>query len=115
MPFNCIVEMNPVVLESELSLLRVDALLIRPDGTILDLANPSISGTTFTYTTQVTTLGDSDVGNYICTATVRSQAKSTYLAGTGALSGRIEILNISEKLSISLDIPFMAGLYCTLY
>ena len=104
----CSVQMNPGVLESELSLLQVNTVLVKPDGTILDLANPSISGTTFTYTTQVISFGDNDVGNYTCTATIRPQAASTYLTGSGTLSGRIEIV-IGEKQTV------LFKLACTIF
>ena len=87
--------MNQAVLPSDLSLLVVNASLTRPDGDVLDLSNPMISGTTFAYTTQVNSFGDSDIGNYTCTATISPQSTSTYLTGTGELSelsGRIEII-----------------------
>ena len=88
--------MSQNVSPSELSLLVVNASLTRPDGAILDLSNPTIVGTTFTYTSQVISLGDSDVGTYTCNATVRPRPTSTYLTGTGELSGTIQII-IGEK------------------
>ena len=74
----------------------VEAQLIKPSGRILNLPNPVISGTTFTFTTEVKSFSDSDVGNYTCSATVRPGPSSSYLTGTGEQSGKIEIV-ISEK------------------
>ena len=86
--------MNSLVMVSELSLLMVNASITRPNGTMLNLK--WISGTTFTYTTQVNSFGDNDVGNYTCNATVRPGPTATFLTGGGELSGGIEIL-IGEK------------------
>ena len=83
-------------MDSEISLLMVDAQLIRPNGTMLKLSHPDISGTTFTYSTQVKSFSDSDVGNYTCLATVRPRRSSLYLTESNELSGRIE-LGIGEK------------------
>ena len=89
----CSVQMNQYVLASELSLLIVNAQLIRPDGAILDLSNPKIVGTSIIYITQVISFNDSDVGNYTCTATVRPQPSSIFLTGIVQLeSTSIEIL-----------------------
>ena len=93
---NCSVLMNSSVKESDLSLLMVDASIIKPDGAVLRLSNPVISGTTFIYTTQVNSFGDSDVGNYTCNVIVSPGSSPTYLTGTSSLSGIIEIL-IGEK------------------
>ena len=74
------------MLTSELSLLMVTAMLTRQDGSVLNLSNPVMSGTTYNFTTQVNSLGDSDVGDYTCTATVRLQAsQSPFLIGMGEL------------------------------
>ena len=81
----CSVQMNQNILPPELSLLMVTARLTRPNGSVLNLTDPLISGTTHNFTTQVNSFGDSDVGDYTCTATVRLQATSTYLTGMGQL------------------------------
>ena len=81
-------------MDSELSLLTVNASIIRPNRNMLNLKR--ISGTTFSYTTQVNSFGDSDVGNYTCNATVTPGPTATFLTGGGELSGGIEIL-IGEK------------------
>ena len=82
----CSVQMDQNVLPSELSLLMVTASLTRPDGSVLDLSDPVISGTTYNFTTQVNSFGDSDVGDYTCTATVRLQVSSPFLTGMGRLA-----------------------------
>ena len=79
-----------MVMESEVSLLMVDAQLSR-DGTMLNLSNPEISGTTFTYTAIVNSFGRSDSGNYTCMATIRPQPSSVYLNGTGELSNATQV------------------------
>ena len=65
----CNVTMGQGVLPSDLSLLMVDTQLSR-DGTILDLTGPVVSGTTFTYTTQLNSFGRNDSGIYAYTANV---------------------------------------------
>ena len=93
----CSVQMNSSVLDSEISLLMVEAQLINPNGRMLSLSNPAILGTTFTFTSQaVKSFSDSDVGSYVCSATVRTGSSSPYLTGIGELSGKIE-LEIGEK------------------
>ena len=74
------------------SLLTVSAHLATPDGLVLDLTDPVMSGTSYTFTTEVSSFDDSDVGNYTCTATVNAQPPSTYLTGTGQLSHTIQIM-----------------------
>ena len=70
-----------------------------PDGFVLDLSNPVMSGTTYNFTTEVNSFSDSDIGNYTCTATIRAQPSSTYLTGTGELSDTIQV-TIGEKLNL---------------
>ena len=80
---SCVVEMAQGVVDSDLSLLMVDAQLSR-DETPLTLTGPTVTGTTFTYTTQLDSFGRNDSGNYTCSATVtRAQSSSTYLTGSG--------------------------------
>ena len=83
------------VLRSDVSLV-VNASLDRPDGSILLLSNPILSGTIYSFDTQVNLFGGSDVGNYTCTATIRSQPSSftaSYFTGIGQLkSNPIEIV-----------------------
>ena len=90
----CSVQMNNQnILASELSLLMVNASLIKPDGTILDLSNPAMSNTTLNFTTQVNSFSDTDVGNYTCNITVRPQPSSPFLIGMSQLvSNTIEII-----------------------
>jgi hypothetical protein len=95
--------MNQNLLPSELSLLMVTAELTRPDGSVLVLSEPEISGTNFTYTTRVNSFGDvdSDVGNYTCNATIRPrQPSSTFLTGMGQLVSDPIKLNVEIGIKI---------------
>ena len=88
----CTVELNnSAILESELSLVTVEAELSTPNEPTLSLSNPIVSGTTFTYSTQLNSFERSDSGNYLCTATVRPLSTATYLTGVGILSNTIRI------------------------
>ena len=89
--FTCAVELNPVILGSEIFLLTVNAQLFR-DGTPLALNGPTVTGTTFTYMARVNLFGRSDSGNYVCTATIRPQPFFTYLTGTEVLSDTLTII-----------------------
>ena len=86
----CTVELDSAIVESDLSLLIVDAQLSQ-DGTPLVLTDPTVTGTTFTYTIQLDSFGRSDSGNYTCTATVRPLPTSTYLTGSSQDSSTIEV------------------------
>ena len=86
----CTVELGPVVVDSDLSLLMVDAQLSR-DETTLPLTGPTVTGTTFTYTIQLNSFEWNDSGNYTCTATVRPHSTSVYLTGSAILSETIYI------------------------
>ena len=87
----CTVNMRQEILDSEIFLLMVDAQLSQPDGTPLALTGPTVTGTTFTYTTRLKSFGRSDSGNYTCMATIRPQPSSVYLHGTGELSNTTRI------------------------
>ena len=80
----CTVVLNSAILESELSLLMVDAQLSR-DGTLLTLTGPLVTGTAYTFTATVDFFSESDAGNYTCSATVSPQPSSQHLTGTGQL------------------------------
>ena len=69
----------------------VTAQLTGPDGSVLALSGPVISGTNFTYTARVSSFGDSDAGNYTCNATIRPQSSLTFLSGIGQLVSNISI------------------------
>ena len=87
---NCVVELDPAVMESDLSLLMVGAQLSR-DGTPLTLTGPTVTGTRFTYARQFESFGRTDSGNYTCTATVTPQPSSTYLTGSGSGTSIVNI------------------------
>ena len=80
----CTLELNPAIVETDLPLLMVDAQLSR-DGIPLALTGPIVTGTTFTYTTELNSFGRSDSGNYTCTAIVRPQPSLTYFTGSETL------------------------------
>ena len=85
--------MNEYVLDTELRLLMVVAQLTWPNGTTLDLSSPNTSGITYNFTTRVNSFGDSNVGNYTCTATVTPGPTATFLTGMGQLeSDPVEIM-----------------------
>ena len=85
------------VVDSDLSLLMVDAQLSR-DGTPLTLTGPTVTGTTFTYTIQLDSLGRNDSGNYTCTATVRPEHNSTYLIGNGVTSAITKVVTGEREI-----------------
>ena len=93
----CAVEMAQGVVDSDLSLLMVDAQLSR-DGTPLTLTGPTVTGTTFTYTTQLDSFGRNDSGNYTCSATVRPRQTSTYLIGNGVTSAIIKVVTGEREI-----------------
>ena len=86
----CTLVLNSAIMGSENALLMVEAQLSR-NGTALALPSLSVTGTTFTYTTQLNSFGRSDSGNYTCTATIRPQATAVYLTGNEILSSHINI------------------------
>ena len=86
----CTLVLNSAIMRSENTLLMVEAQLSR-SGTALALPSRSITGTTFTYTTQLDSFGRSDSGNYTCSATVRPQSSAVYLTGIEVLSSNINI------------------------
>ena len=45
--------MNTLIMDSEVLLLIVEVQLIKPNKTLLSLADPVVSGTTFNYSTEV--------------------------------------------------------------
>ena len=84
-------------------LLTVSAHLVTPDGLVLDLTDPVMSGTSYNFIAEVNSFDDSDVGSYTCTAIVNAQPPSAYLTGTGQLSHTIQIM-IGENSCCSQDI-----------
>ena len=86
----CVVKLNLAIQNSEIFLLTIEAQLSR-NGTPLPLTGPTVTGTTFTYTTQLRLFQQSDFGNYTCTATVSPSPSSTYLTGIDVLSNTLNI------------------------
>ena len=115
----CTVELGSAVMESELSLLMVDAQLFR-DETPLNLTSQSVTGTTHIYRVVVSSFSESNVGNYSCNATIGPQP-STFLIGTGQLVsspfeiiiGKLPCICIYACLNLNLElyrIPFLLGI-----
>ena len=94
-------ELNSAILGSEIFLLTVDAQLSK-DGTPLTLTGPTVTGTTFTYTTQLDPFERNDYGNYTCIATIRPQQTSSYLLGVDVLSDTLNIRPSINSIIINL-------------
>ena len=73
----CTVELSPSVVDSDLSVVMVDTQLSR-DGTPLTPTD-TMDDTTFTYTVQLDSFGNDDIGNYTCISIVRPRQPSTFL------------------------------------
>ena len=86
----CTVELNLAILDSEISLLTVNAHLSR-NGTQLAVVGSTVTDKTFIYTAQLTSFQRTDFGDYTCTATVRPQPTSAYLTGGDVLSDTVTI------------------------
>ena len=78
----CTIELDSIILESDLSLLNVSAQISR-NGTILMQTSQSVDGTTFNFEATVNFFSQSDIGNYICRATVAPLPSSSFLTGMG--------------------------------
>ena len=79
---NCTIELDLIILESDLSLVNVSAEISR-DGTILTQTSQSVDGTTFNFGTTVNFFSQSDIGNYVCRAAVTPLSSSSFLTGMG--------------------------------
>ena len=79
---NCTVKLNSIILVDDLRLLNVSAQISR-NGTVLMQTSQSVDGTTHNFEATVSSFGESDNGNYICTATVTPLPSSTFLTGIG--------------------------------
>ena len=77
--FTCTVELGPCLVDSDLSLIEVDAQLYR-DGAPLSLSGPTVvTDTTLTYSTQLDLSVRNNSENYTCMATVRPRDESAYI------------------------------------
>ena len=108
----CTLVFNSAIVVSDLSLLMVDVQLFRDE---ILLSNPIVSpltGTTFTYTTQLNSFGRSDSGNYTCNATIGPQPTSTYLTGTETLqSSKIRITTGEIITEIMFSRQFLSNVH----
>ena len=97
----CTVTMNQTVRESDLIILTVDTRLSVLGGESRALTGPRVTGTTFTYTTQLNSFRRSDSRNYICRSTVRPQPEiSSYLMITASSPVASQALGlISSKVA----------------
>ena len=81
----CTLGLDPTIVASDLSLLIVEVQLSR-DGILLDnLTLSPMTGTTFVYTSQLSSFRITDVGHYTCNATIRPVSSSTYITGSEML------------------------------
>ena len=81
----CTLGINSAIVASDLSLLMVEVQLSR-NGILLDDPTLSpITGTTFVYTSRLSSFRITDVGNYTCNATIRPVSSSTYITGNEIL------------------------------
>ena len=77
--FTCTVELGPGLVDSDLSLIAVDAQLCR-DGAPLSLSGPTVvTDTTLTYSTQLDLSVRNNSESYTCMATVRPRDESAYI------------------------------------
>ena len=81
----CTLGLNSAIVASDLSLLMVEIQLSK-DGMLLhNSTQPPATDITFIYTTQISSFGRSDFGNYTCSATVRPLPSIIYLTGNEIL------------------------------
>ena len=95
---NCEVDFGQGVSESELSLLMVEAQLFR-DGTPLMLDDPTMSGSSLVFGSEISSFNDSSVGNYSCTATISPASSSRFLTGTGQGTSPLVRLTVGKQSS----------------
>ena len=86
----CTIEFDPAVVGTNLSLLMVDAQLSR-DGTTLAITGPTMTCTRFTFSSLITSFEMSNVGDYLCTATVSLHSAQTYITGNAIATGKATI------------------------
>ena len=94
---NCSVVLNSIR-EEDISLLNVSAEISR-NGTVLTQTSQSVDGTTFNFGATVNSFCQSDVGSYICTATVTPLPSNQFLIGTGQGMSPLVRLMISKRSS----------------
>ena len=87
---NCTVELSPVIMDSDLSLLTVDVQLSR-DGIALIPTNSTVALPTFTYIKELESFERNDSGNYTCAAVIRPKLTLTYLTESDVLSNTTRI------------------------
>ena len=72
----CRVELSPLVVESDLSVILVDVWLSRDGTQQLNLTDSPAMAKTTIYNILLDSFGWRDSGNYTCTATIRSPSKA---------------------------------------
>ena len=93
----CRVELSPLLVENDLSVILLDAWLSR-DGTRQNLTDsPTMARTTFTYNIQLDSFKWRDSGNYTCTATVRSPYKA-HFTDSGSVMSNVTKVSTGEVL-----------------
>ena len=91
--------MSQEFFSSNMSLLELNVSFTGPDRATLELTDQVISGTIFTYIAQLNYFSENNAGDYTCIATITPRSMSAFLAGTGVLSGKIQLKigNIESK------------------
>ena len=85
----CTVKVSEVVVESNVT--EVDVQLTR-NGERQNLTILAVTGTTFTYTTQLNSFGVDKSGNYICSAiVVPNPPNNTHLTANGSVMDSIQV------------------------
>ena len=89
--FTCTVVLGPGFVDSDLSLIEVDAQLYR-DGAPLALSGPTVvTDTTLTYSTQLDLSVRNNSENYTCMATVRPRDELAYINASTNVSDVVTI------------------------
>ena len=89
--FTCTVVLGPGLVESDLSLIEVDAVLYR-DGAPLALSGPTaVTDTTLTYSTQLDLSVRNITENYTCMTTVRPREELAFISTSTSMSNLLTI------------------------
>ena len=91
----CTLGLNSAIVASDLPLLMVEIRLSKDEMLLYNSTQPPATDITFTYTTQLNSIGRSDFGNYTCTATVSPQPNIIYLTGNEILQSNT--INIRSR------------------
>ena len=98
--FTCTVELGPGLMDSDLSLIEVDAQLCR-DRATLTLSGPTVvTDTTLTYSTQLDLSVRNNSESYTCIATVRPRDESAYINASTNVSNVVSTGMIAQHVHV---------------